>query len=108
MDLTPRMLVALRKLADETDPGPEPSQANGWRTPRRTTYAFIVADAIDAANVDDRRRRGYGTRSATGAANTLLALRRRGLVAGGTGMVFETASWWITNEGVAALAAAES
>lgn len=101
--LTPRMVVALRALEKLTDATPQSSEKTGWRSPARQSYAFLVADAIEAAGLNPNNRRAANTRPATGAANTLVALRRRGLVGGGFGMAFDSTTWWITPEGVKAL-----
>jgi hypothetical protein len=104
--LSKRAVVALRVLKERTDVAPPASKANGWQTPRRQTYAFLVADALDREVPGRRDRRGKsGTRSATGAANTLVALRNKGLVAGGAGMVFapagvEAYETWMREEAV--------
>jgi hypothetical protein len=101
--LTPRMVAALRAMHEHSDPAPQPSEENGWMTPRRQAYAFHAADAIRRAGLYKRNPQASGTRPETGAANTLIALRRRGLVAGGFGMAFDSATWWITPEGARAV-----
>jgi hypothetical protein len=102
-ELTPRMRAVLEAMREHSDPAPPASEENGWKTPRRIAYAFQAAEAIERAGLYRRNPRAAGTRPATGAANTLIGLRRRGLVAGGAGMAFDSTWWWITPEGVEAL-----
>lgn len=96
-DLNPRALVALRHLAVTSNAAPPASAETSWHVPRCTVYAFQTADALVTA--------GLGSRSPNGAANTLSALKRRGLAANDGGGCFVQAKWWITPEGEQRLAA---
>lgn len=102
-ELTTRMRVALEALREKSDAAPQASEATGWQAPRRQAYAWQVADALTKAGHGGRNPRAANTRPASGAANTLIALRRRGFVGGGFGMAFDSTQWWITPEGVEAL-----
>lgn len=104
-DLTDRMHVALIAVADNSDEAPPASGENAWTTPARQAWAYQAADALRKAGLDTPRdgRVRSGTRPASGAANTLVALRNRGLVAGGEGMAWASAQWWITPEGARVL-----
>lgn len=103
--LNSRQQCALRYLAEHTDAAPSPSKATNWNTPKRVAMAFSVADAIAAEASPEGavypRRKAY---SVNGAANTLSSLRRRGYVANDGGGCFVQNRWWITPEGVEALA----
>lgn len=96
--LNGRQLVALQCLAENTDPAPDDVAYD--ELPKRRVYAFQVEDALTGAGHRTSSRRQ--TRSTGGAANTLAALRKRGLVGKGLDGCFVQAQWWITPEGLKA------
>lgn len=94
--LSERAQVALAWLDENTDPRPDGGPS--YAVPKRKVYAFALADVF--------RKRGlwkpgpYGYRGeVNGAANTLVALRRRGLADNDGGGVFIQARWFITEAG---------
>lgn len=92
--MTDRGKAALQFLAENTDSGEEPSASNDWSSPRRTAYAFQVQDRLESLGLAKRHSHPVG------AANTLAALRKRGLTAKGGDGVFIQARWWITPAGL--------
>jgi hypothetical protein len=112
-ELTPRATVALKLLAERTTPYAAPPSnhrddaawtkwLDGRPRPFKKILAFQVADAIEHAGLYRKNPRAAGTRPASGAANTLQGLKRRGLAANDGGGAWLSAEWWITPEGLEA------
>jgi hypothetical protein len=100
-DLTSRAQYALRWLADNSDCAVSPEKsATGYDVPSQKTYAFQLAmDWHDT----EHGYKGYNTYrggDSAAAANTLVALKRRGLAANDGGGAWVQAQWWITPDGM--------
>lgn len=98
-DLNERQQFALRWLARETDCAvPFEQSANGYTVPKRTALALKLSPALHEADLMEvGKTRDYW--NVSGAANTLVALKRRGLAANDSGGVFVQCKWWITPAG---------
>lgn len=99
MKLSEQTAAVLDILAEHTDPAADAGRGQG-DGPARKVYAMDVADRLRERGFE-LRNTGLNTDS-TGAANSLRALRRRGLAGRNTPGIFEQAQWWITPEGLEA------
>lgn len=105
-DLSPRAVVALKRLHELTTPYAAAPSNNrddaGWAKwldeqpkPFKRTHAFEIETAIKDAGLQSDRSR----HPTNGAGNTLSALKRRGLAANDGGGAWLSAKWWVTPEG---------
>lgn len=95
MSLSERAQTALEWLDEHTDP---PSEgAEPWRVPKRNELALNLAFVLRKAGFRSPGQRDYW--QVNGAANTLSALRRRGLADNDGGGAWIQARWWITDLG---------
>lgn len=99
MRLNERQEAALRWLGEHTDVHEPFGKGNGWTVPRRTEMAMQLAFHLRDLGlnpVDGRRRDGWNVGAC---ANTLSALKRRGLASNDSGGAWLSARWWITPDG---------
>lgn len=96
LELGERGEFALRRLAEETTPETELYRSQGL-------FAHVLGtdmqrEGLALSGYDGRRRNG----ASQGAANTLVALKRRGLARNSTpgGEAFQSVEWGITEKGV--------
>jgi hypothetical protein len=97
-DLNERQRLALRWLGQNTDTCPASSRETRWARPDSRVYAFQLHDYLEKNGHGYTGRGDYQSQSKS-AANTLVALKRRGLAANTGGGVFVQAEWWITPAG---------
>lgn len=102
-DLNERQLATLQWLGEKTDVHPVFGE-HSWSAPNNTALACNLAFRLRdlGLNPVDERRRDYWNVNAC--ANTLSALKRRGLASNDGGGVFLQANWWITPAGAELLA----
>lgn len=108
-DLSARAQYALRWLAANSDCAvPFRETASGYGTPARTTYAFRLAMDWHDTEHGYRGHNTYRGGDSGAAANTLTALKRRGLATNDGGGAWLQAKWWITPAGMQLLGDNES
>lgn len=107
-DLNERQQFALRLLARETDCAVSPrDSATGWDVPTRTMLALELPEALIKAGLWELDHHKRDPWNVSGHANTLVALKRRGLATSDSGGVFVQCRWWITPAGAQLLGDAE-
>jgi hypothetical protein len=95
LELGERGEFALRLLAEKTTPETPLYRSTG-------VFAFALASAMEEAGIIERGYSGKRHGNSQGAANTLVALKRRGLARNSTpgGEAFQSVEWGITEKGV--------
>lgn len=107
-ELSERAHWALRWLAENSDCAvPFEASASGYDVPSKTAYAFGLALDWRGTEHGYKGNNSYRGGDVTAAANTLVALKRRGLAANNGGGAWLQAKWWITPEGAQLLADVE-